>query len=73
MKCQCECGNESTTILVNYNEAYHLCANCVFDLINLNLKPEQFKALLRNGHSNTEFYLHSDFYDEDGNALQPHN
>lgn len=50
---------------------YRLCNNCLFSFVNLNLAPQQFKNLLDNGHSRDEFYLHSDFYDEEGYALQP--
>jgi hypothetical protein len=35
-----------------------------------NLSPEEWKKLTRT-HDENEFLLHEDFYDEDGNALQP--
>lgn len=50
---------------------YNICGNCLQELISYSLTPQHFKNLLKNGHSETEFYLHDDFYDEDGNALQP--
>ena len=73
-QCQaCENGQyQAELILVGENSPYKLCMNCLHDLNELNLSPEQFKNLLANGHSNTEFLLHNDFYDEDGDALQPH-
>ena len=50
---------------------YKICSNCLNNLTSCNLRPHQFKNLLANGHSDTEFLLHGDFYDEDGCALQP--
>ena len=52
-------------------EIYILCLNCLIPFVNCNLSKEQFKSLLANGHTVSEFYLHDDFYDEEGNALQP--
>jgi len=52
-------------------ETYLVCGNCSPPLSNRALSRKQFKNLLQNGHSTSEFLLHSDFYDEDGNALQP--
>ena len=51
--------------------SYHICGNCLQELISYSLTPQHFKNLLKNGHSATEFYLHDDFYDDDGTALQP--
>jgi hypothetical protein len=74
MKKECEaCDREVQGILVDQGEdkPYHLCNNCMFALINTCLSKEQFKKLIVCGHQDNEFYLHDDFYDEDGNALQP--
>jgi hypothetical protein len=40
-------------------------------LTTYNLRPEQYKNLLKNGHESSEFLLHEDFYDENGIAQQP--
>ena len=50
---------------------YKVCTACLQRLITLNLTPEQYKHLLSEGHKDNEFLLHSDFYDGEGNALQP--
>ena len=50
---------------------YKVCTNCLIRLVNKNLTPEQFKHLLSKGHKDNERLLHEDFYDDDGNALQP--
>ena len=50
---------------------YHVCSNCLGQLVNLELTKKQFKTLLKNGHTDEEYLLHGDFYDEQGNALQP--
>lgn len=51
--------------------SYVFCRNCETDFVLLNLSPEQFRNLIKNGHSQKEFMLHSDVYDEDGIAQQP--
>ena len=71
-KCEC-CGNKTDLVLNDGVLKYIICHNCISQLINTNLSPTQFRNLIRNGHSYTEFYLHEDFYDEEGNALQPQN
>ena len=50
---------------------YRVCSTCLILLANTNLSSEQFKNLLSSGHTDAEFLLHGDFYDDDGNALQP--
>ena len=50
---------------------YKVCSNCLQRLVTYNLMPYQFKNLVANGHKETEFLIHGDFYDEDGVALQP--
>jgi hypothetical protein len=35
------------------------------------LYKKEFKNMLKNGHSADEFYLHGDFYDDNGTAQQP--
>lgn len=72
-KCECGCGNRASIVRkdLDSNVFYFLCHNCEINLINLNLSKKQFKHLLENGHKPTEFMLHSDFYTEEGEALQP--
>ncbi len=75
MKCECNCGNEGDVILKLLGtkpSEYKLCMNCHLNITNCNLSKKQFKALIDNGHTIKEFLLHEDFYDEEGNALQPH-
>jgi hypothetical protein len=70
--CESCSGRERQWDLKSDNgEVYLLCSNCLIELVNLCLSPAHFKSLIRNGHKATEFMLHSDFYDEDGIALQP--
>lgn len=50
---------------------YKVCGNCLLKLVIHSLSPEEFRGLIASGHHENEFYLHEDFYDEEGNALQP--
>jgi len=50
---------------------YLLCMNCLNNLIDLRLSQTQFLNLIESGHSKLDFLLHSDFYDDEGIALQP--
>jgi hypothetical protein len=71
---QCEsCGSEKQWELKSMygDKTYGVCSNCLTNLVGLNLSKKQFKALLKAGHTDDEFLLHEDFYDEQGNALQP--
>lgn len=74
-KCEsCEECNAQCELKIkgsHLESTYKLCLNCLGELINLNLTKKQFKNLLKNGHNENEFYLHEDFYDCFGNALQP--
>jgi len=73
MKCEaCEENEAQATLNVHGGKPYTVCMNCLIALVNCALIPKQFKNLLKNGHVDTEFLIHSDFYDEEGNALQPH-
>lgn len=73
MKCEaCEENDVGCEFkLTTTKEIYKLCLNCMFALNNTCLDQDQFENLIKNGHKDTEFYLHSDFYDEEGVALQP--
>lgn len=62
---------ENPDLFTDTKKDYRICSNCLFDLINLSLTKEQYRNLLENGHNRSEFYLHDDFYDDEGNVLQP--
>jgi len=72
---ECEfCG----TTLVTYTladekrdrENYIVCPNCLLGLVGVSLSPEQFLRAKARGGDTNRFYLHDDFYDSDGHALQ---
>lgn len=71
--CECGCGNKANVVRTNLlgSARYLLCLNCEIPFVNLALSKEQFKSLLERGHTTKEFMLHEDFYDDDGEALQP--
>lgn len=69
--CECECGFGVQVMLRDDTSEFHLCMNCLISLVNLNLTKEQYRALIEIGHDRTEHLLHDDFYDDEGNALQP--
>jgi hypothetical protein len=77
MRCQaCKENNESVVLKdapgIKHRDApYHLCMNCLGQLVNLRLTRVQYSNLLKSGHKDTEFLLHDDFYNEKGKALQP--
>ena len=52
------------------DETYYLSPNEAKRLFCHMLMPEEYNILLTN-HDNREYMLHDDFYDEEGNALQP--
>ncbi len=72
---KCEiCGSELQWTLVDeYHPEvkYKVCSNCLIHLVNNALPSKSWKKLIKNGHNENEFILHGDFYDEEGNALQP--
>lgn len=82
-KCEA-CGKSKVTVIVSDADQtpgdgtgypckdYHLCSDCHRRLVVCHLTKRQWKNLIANGHSEHEFYLHEDFYDENGRALQPH-
>ena len=55
----------------SYGESYNLEKETMFRLIVNHLEPEEHQALVAK-YGYDKFSLHSDFYDEDGFALQPH-
>lgn len=73
--CQCcERHEEMWRIHDTYTDKfvppYCVCSNCLTMLTTYSLTKKQFKNLLKNGHTATEFLLKGDFYDEEGNARQ---
>ena len=61
-------------IYVDCDESYKLKADTLKRLILHNLKPNEWKALHKKyieEPTKFKFMLHEDFYDEEGNALQP--
>ncbi len=73
MKCEA-CGGIISLIKLNMlnGVVYTLCMNCHVALTNYSLSKSQFFQLLKNGHTDVEFFLHCDFYDDEtGEALQP--
>lgn len=52
------------------NERYVLERRSMMRLISHNLQPVEWKSLVAL-YGEDKYMLHSDFYDEDGNALQP--
>jgi hypothetical protein len=53
------------------DKIYLVCSTCLIPLVNYNLTPKHGLFCSKNGHSKSEYLLHSDFYDNNGNALQP--
>ena len=71
VKCQV-CGGENALVLIDFLSptAYCLCSNHLLKLVTLSLEPNEYKKLVEI-HTDKTFYLHDDFYDKAGNALQP--
>ena len=60
---------------ITLNESYILERSTLRRLILHNLKSYEWKALndkYVKPHNSFKFMLHEDFYDTEGNALQPH-
>lgn len=53
------------------DEVWHLRHDILLRLIRKSLTPEEWRALVKT-HGQDSFQLHEDFYDDEGNALQPH-
>ncbi len=69
----CEiCGCAIEWILKDVEESviYKVCSDCIIPLVSCSLSKEQFFNLIKSGHNNKEFLLHSDYY-VNGIALQP--
>ena len=75
-KMKCECCKKAEhqwqiTDTLDNSVSYFVCSCCLPDLVTYNLKKKQIRNLIKSGHTRDEFLLHEDFYDDDGNALQP--
>jgi hypothetical protein len=71
----CQCCEESEhqwSLISSYGDEkpYLVCSNCLISLVTYRLSKKQYKNLLKNGHEESEFLIHDDFYDEDGTATQ---
>lgn len=71
VKCQV-CESEHALVLIDDTspKPYRLCPNHLYKLVTHSLEPDEYKKLVEI-HTDTTFYLQSDFYDKAGNALQP--
>jgi hypothetical protein len=70
-KRKCElCNSQYSNVIDVGDTIFTLCPNHTIDLIMLSLKTKDAKILLK-AHGSETFYLHEDFYDEKGHALQP--
>lgn len=57
-------------IFESLNEHYTLQSDIMMRLLTYNLTPNEWKTLIKKYNQNN-YMLHDDFYDEDGNAIQP--
>ena len=53
------------------DETYTLNPSTFTRFICHDLKPNEYLALIRNGHSKYDYMLHDDFYSDNGWAYQP--
>ncbi len=63
------CDYDKPLTLIDHDVVFVLCPNHLFKLVTHDLSPEEAKKLIKK-HGNKTFYLHNDFYDDQGNALQ---
>lgn len=70
---KCDCCNSHDVLQITTSFAtYYLCKEHLIDFACYNLDKQSFKALYTTDtKGNCDFYLHDDFYFEDGIALQP--
>ncbi len=64
-------GEVADVIVVDQKTEYYLTRNEAVRLFGHRLNKEEYKKLIEHGRSTEEFLLHDDFYDEDGQAMQP--
>jgi len=68
MKCEL-CDFEGAYSLDVGTTIFTLCPNHLQKLINHNLEPKEAKKLI-DKHGQKTFYLHVDFYDDEGRTMQ---
>ena len=67
----CElCNFPYPATLVTTDTTFLLCPNHLLALVMLDLPVKEARKLMKK-HGTEEYYLHDDFYDEKGHALQP--
>ncbi len=65
-------GRPDAVKYVSFNETYCLTESVLLRLLNFNLHPDEYRALVSK-YSVNNWLLHDDFYDRiTGEALQPH-
>ena len=53
------------------SHVYVACPNCLIGLVTHSLSPQQYLRAKQAGGNTDRFWLHGDFYDDSGTALQP--
>ena len=66
-------GAKKAVRIADDTNEYYLTPDEAFRFVNYGLLPNEFKALIKAGHSADEFDLHDDFYSDNGLAFQPLN
>ena len=67
----CElCNFPYPSTLVDDRETFLLCPIHLLSLVELRLTVKEARRLIKK-HGDETFYLHDDYYDEKGHALQP--
>ena len=67
---RCELCDFEDAYELNVGDAkFFLCPNHLQKLVNHTLEPEEAKKLIEK-HGQQTFYLHPDFYDEEGCVMQ---
>jgi hypothetical protein len=69
LKKSCTLCAEQAIIFEDHDATYELCSTHMEKLIRRSLAPKEFSVLYLK-HGNT-FLLHDDFYEDDGEAVQP--
>lgn len=67
MNCEL-CDSDIVYVLDTGDTVFVLCPNHLESLVNYNLTVDEVKQL-RQTHGDKTFYLHNDFYDEEGRSV----